>query len=357
MFLIMKNSGESGSGLSKRLIAELETVSPASRINWVVPHADLSFDGQLEWDLPGARLLLNVEIKARSLVSRDDVRRIVGPSAEGNPLVAASFISPAARDELRRWGWSYWDETGNVLIQNRDPFVWVERSGLSRNPNPGETGTNRKLLSLKGQAASVVIVKLLTEGRAPSVRELSRQTEVGVATVSRVLELLRDEDLLKETNGGPVVINDATTLATRWAQDYSFMKTFRSRRYFSLLGEEVAREKLRTATFEYALTGVEAANDFLGSEGRFGALPVSDTWIYTSDRDAAERALQLVADPRGNFLIGECGFLGQEQGRRSGKDFVFAQPWRTVGDLLSTRGRTASVGMDLAESLERARVR
>ena len=222
-------------------------------------------------------------------------------------------------------------------------------------PYPAAKGFLR---SLKGQAASVVIVKLLTERQAPSVRELSRQTEVGVATVSRVLELLRDEDLLKETNGGPVVIKDATALAARWAQDYSFTKTFKSRRYFSLLGETIARERLKTAPFDYALTGIESANNYLGETGRVGTLPVSESWIYVSDLDAAEREMQLMSDAKGNIVVAECDFLRQErEGVRIVDGLRFARPWRTVGDLLSTRGRTASIGSDLAETLDRERRR
>ncbi|WP_152631257.1 hypothetical protein [Agreia bicolorata] len=343
--------------LVQPFISDLEKLNPGSRVEWRDGQQDTEFDGRLMWKVSSAELSLDVEIKSRSVTSREDVRRIVGGRLGENAILLAAFISPAACDELRLAGWSYWDGTGNLLIRSSEPFVWVERSGMTRNPNPDKPEGRRLLRSLKGQAASVVVVRLLTEGRAASARELSRQTGVGVATVSRVLELLRGEQLLEETNGGPVVVRDASTLAARWTQDYSFTNTFKARRYFSLLGEEIARERLHMADFDYALTGVEAANDYLGSAGRIGALPPSETWIYVSDGAAAERTMQLMADPRGSIVIAECGFLSQErEGVRVAGNLRFARPWRTAGDLLSARGRTASVGLELAETLDRERV-
>lgn len=348
---------ESGSPLVERFISDMERLARGSQLKWRETPSDKGFDGTITWLTSDTELSFDVELKSRDVTSRDDIRRIIGSKPDGSFVLLASFISPSAGDELRRAGWSYWDETGNLFVQSRKPFVWVERLGAARNPNPVPPSGPR-LRSLKGQAASVVIVKLLTEGQAPSGRDLSRQTGVGVATVSRVLELLREEQLLEETSGGPVVIRDATVLAAQWAQDYSFTKTFKSRRYFSLLGDEIARERLKSAPFDYALTGVESANNYLGTTGRIGTLPGSESWIYVSDLDAAERELQLMSDPKGNIVIGECDFLPQErEGVRVVNDLRFARPWRTVGDLLSTRGRTASIGSDLAETLDRERPR
>ncbi|WP_125612618.1 hypothetical protein [Specibacter cremeus] len=352
----MRNSAEYGTTLLGGFASALSQVGGATeqRLHMSTTR-DTDFDAQLTWVLPGDALRLDVEIKQASLTSRNEVRRVVERTKSGTPVLLAAFLSPAARDELRQAGWSYWDETGNMLIQNRDPFVWVERTGASRNPSPDSTEGPRRLRSLKGQAASVVLVKLLTEGRAATVRELSRETGVGVATVSRVIELLRDEEFLNDTARGPIVVSDIKRLARRWAQDYSFTKTFKARRYFSLLGEEITLERLRTGELPYAVTGVQAANQYLGAQGRIASLPSRGAWIYTPDREAAERALKLAADPKGSILVGECDFLEQE-GIRVLNGLRVVWPWRTVGDLLSTQGRTAAVGEELADALERERI-
>lgn len=342
----MWNDGASGTRADTHFLAALKEILPDGRPVWEDGGGGSGLDGRVDWMIPGGRVVLDLEIKRQSVLSRDEVRRIVSRAPSGSPALLASYISPAARDELRRTGWSYWDGTGNLLIQNRDPLVWIERLGATRNPSPDMDDGPRRLRSLKGHAASVVIVHLLTQRRAPSMRELSRRTAVGVATVSRVVDLLREEELLEGASGGSIVVSDVLRLAERWSMDYSF----KSRRYFLLLGERVALERLRSGEVPYALTGIQAANQYLGTRSMAASLPSNETWIHVSDREAAERMLQLVPDPRGSILVSECGFLNQEECRVVGGE-RYVWPWRTVGDLLSTRGRGASVGRDLAEAL------
>ena len=301
-------------------------------------------------------IILQVDLRRSSVTDRNEARRLPRPEPGNHPILVAPFVSPAVRDELRNAGWSYWDATGNVLIQSEKPFVWIDRLGANRNPAPDPFTGPQRLRSLKGKAVAQVIVKLLALERVASIRELARQADVGVATVSRVIEMLRDEDLLSDTKGGPIVVSDQSQLARRWAEDYSFARTFKAKRYFSVLGEEVALHRLRGNPLPYAITGVRAANDYLGEYGRISPLPGSELWLYIPDRQEAERALDLIPDPRGPIVIGEADFISDTSGFRLSGEFRYAWPWHVVGDLLSTTGRTTAVGEELMDELRSSRL-
>lgn len=308
-------------------------------------------DIPLDLTFPRADITLQVNLRRSGVIDRDEARRLPEPEPGSHPILIAPFVSQAVRDELRSSGWSYWDPTGNMLIQSEKPFVWIDRLGAKRNPAPDPFTGPQRLRSLKGKAVALVVVKLLEHGRAASVRELARQAEVGAATVSRVVEFLRDEDLLSDTRGGPIVVSDRSRLARRWAEDYSFARTFKAKRYYSVLGDQVALQRLRGDGRPYAITGVRAANDFLGEGGRVGSLPSHELWLYAPDRHQAERTLDLVPDPRGSILVGEADFVTDTRGFRTNAGLRYVWPWRVVGDLLSSAGRTASVGEDLMDEL------
>lgn len=319
-------------------------------------HRNVAADGagggyapSIDLVLPPAGLTLTIDLRRSSMTERDDARRLPEPKPGDHPVLVAPFLSSAVRDELQRSGWSYSDATGNLLIQSTDPFVWIDRLGANRNPSPDPFHSPQRLRSLKGRAASEVIVKLLANGEAASVRELARQTAVGVATVSRVVELLREDGLVADERSGRLRVPDQRRLAVRWTEDYSFTGTFKAKRYYSMLGDDLALQRLRSSAMpEYAITGVRAANDFIGEQNRVGLLPATDIWLYVANLEQALAALDLVADPRGTILVGQAGFLTAPERYRSGASGLrLAQTWRVVGDLLSTSGRTAAVGDDL----------
>lgn len=357
MFHIVSNGTIYGTDdLLDRLVLALQRLTPGAVAEPVsTPETD-GFDAQLSADILGARLVLDVEIKLSPVRSRDEVRRAVQGVASpgGIPVLAAPYISPAARSELADRGWSYWDATGNLLVQSRDPVVWIREGGADREPG-GSVGLGReKLRSLKGRATSELIVYLLTQGEAASVRELSRATKVSVASASRVVDLLRDEGLLKDTNGGRIALADRMAVADRWAQDYSFAKSFGATRYFSIAGDEIALERIRTAGVEYAFTGVRAAALYLGKQGKVAPLPSTETWMYVADLKAVERAADLVPDPKsGSILVAEADFLtrdGSREGFTPGATQI-ARPWRIAGDLLSAGGRLSALGQTLGHEL------
>lgn len=348
MFHFMRNVLVSGTGaLIDGFIAALESVGARSV---VVERQSGSngVDAEVRAQFGSVPLVLDADVKLTPPRTRAEVGALPSVQPGSVPVIVAPFLSPPVRDELARAGWSYWDATGNMRISSSDPAVWIDRVGASRDPEPRSDAQPQRLRSLKAKAVSQVIVQLLSAGRTASVRELSRETGTGLATASRVVDLLREEDLLTKTNGGPIVVADRLALAQRWARDYGFVTTFKPTRYFSLLGEEVALDRLRRSGLAYALTGARGAAIEFESHGLVAPLPASSIWLYTDDIPSVERAMDLAPDRRGNILVARTGFLAPFKEGTQGTEPRLAVPWRIVGDLLGAGGRLASVGEERA---------
>lgn len=354
MFPIMRNVENYGTrGLLDGFTRALQEISGSTVDTVPEPRSSQARpDARLSWNLPGSCISIDVEVRVAPPTTRTAVRELAAhPGAQVRALVAP-FLSPAIREELRQSGWSYWDATGNMLINSRDPFIWVERTGALRNPSPQPTEEPRGLKSLKGRAVSILIVKLLGDGRAESVRELSRQAGTGLATTSRLVDFLRNEELIETRDDDVLEIRDRRRLARRWVQDYSFSNTFKAQKYFSVLGNEIALQRLGRTGGCYAITGTRAASLHLGQSGRLSPLPSSDLWLYTDDRRSIEHDLGLVADGKGDLLVAEADFLRPEgEGHETIGALNVVRAWRAAGDLLSATGRLSSVGEALVDVL------
>ncbi len=306
-------------------------------------------DARIRWTIGSESVDLGVHVKLSTLAIAVDQLPLVDPTVD--PVLIAPFIPPRKQELLEQAGWSYWDDTGNILIRLTDPVILLRQRGASKDPQPNVKPVAR-LRSLKGQAASEVMVGLLANGgRAASIRDFARQFELPVSTVSRVVSLLRDENYLEPLGGGPIVVADRMATAQRWAEDYSFEKTFHADRYFSLVGPELALQRISEAGIPYAVTGVRAAREWLSDRGRVAGLPATELWVYTTDLTALQRVADLASDKReGTIRVAECDFLEREHFRRVG-ELRYVTPWRAVGDLMSAPGRLAGVGEDLARDL------
>lgn len=333
-------------------MSALRTLAPIGTLNRIQYDrtADSRWDAVLDWDVGSASLRLGVEVKIGSLKTAPQ-RPAARPPL--TPVLVAPFLPRAVRRELENQGWSYWDATGNTLIRSETPFVAIRLDGADKDPDP-ERRPPTKLRSLKGRAASEVIVGLLQNGgRASTIRDFAREHRLPLGTVSRVVSLLREENLLEPTGGGPIVLTDRLDVARRWADDYSFIKSFQARRYYSLNGPDLALSKIVDSDIPCAITGIRAAQNWLQGTQQAAGLPATETWLYVSDRAKVERIADLAVDARdGQIVVAECDFLDRERPRVS-NGLPYVTPWRIVGDLLSAGGRPASVGEQVADDLIR----
>lgn len=348
----MRNTNAYGTlDLVERFMQTLRTVVPVGTLNRMDYEraSDSRWDAVIRWDVGDGSLRLGLDVKVNAIRSAPPTTGPTDPTI--TPVLVSPFLSRTARRELESRGWSYWDTTGNLLVLSESPFVALRLEGSTKDPDP-DPSSSVKLKSLKGRAASEVVVGLLKNGGgASTLRDFAREHELPLGTVSRVVSLLREENLIEPTGGGPIVLTDRLEVARRWAEDYSFVKSFRARRYRSLLGPELALSKLVDSGVPYAITGVRAAQNWPEATNAPAAFPASDTWVYVSDIARVERAADLAVDSRaGQLVVAECDFLGRERPRRVGR-YHYATPWRIVGDLLSAGGRAASVGERVAYDL------
>jgi hypothetical protein len=337
MFHKMRNESIYGTNdLIDRFMAALHDLGPRDTTNKVSSPSNALGSGRdavINWQVAGRTFTLLIDTRV-SPVEQSDVLGDA-PRGGGIPVLISPFVSRPAQLQLERSGFSYWDPTGNLLLQNPDPFLWIERSGATKNPSPEAKST--ALRSLKGRAASEVIVKLLSNGRAGTARDLALDAGVGLGTASRVVTLLRSEDFFEPTGGGPLIIDDPIRLARRWAEDYNFQRTYRAKRYFSILGTDQALARIRQSGAKYALTGLAGLTLDYRERSGTPPLPANDLWLYTDDLAEVEKAADLVPDnANGNILVAETDFfsLGREGYRPIGDDAA-AWPW----SLRTLRGR------------------
>lgn len=354
MFHSMRNATIYGTvDLIDRFMSALQERGPRDSSNEVSLQkgdAGGGVDARIRWQVAGQSFEFALDVKVSPPNATPTYLRTTVERRREIPVLVAPFLSRPMQEQLERTGVSYWDPTGNLLLQSRDPFMWVKEVGATKNPNPEPVRT--ALRSLSGRSASEVIVRLLANGSAATVRDLARESGVSLGTVSRVVSLLRDEDLLTPT-GGPIVVRDRLRLAQRWTEEYSFAKTYKAKRYFSILGSGAALARIRESGEAYAITGLAAQTLWYEAEARVAPLPSSELWLYTDDVERIVEIADLVPDSaNGTIMVAHADFFrpGRENYRPVG-DTRTAWPWRVVGDLMSLSGRYAAAGADFAEEL------
>ncbi len=214
-------------------------------------------DALLEIRAPdGVRAVLLVEAKPRlpAQLAADLGSRLTALATQARAtgaLVIAPFLSPMARDRLRRAGVSYLDLAGNARIVLERPALLIETQGTDRDPSPPRRG----IRSLKGPKAAR-IVRALCDWRPPvGVRELARRAATDPGYTTRVLNLLRDEDVVRRGAGGEVTDVRWQDLLRRWAQDYQVTKTNRTIASLAPRGLDAFTSRLRSYKGRWALTG------------------------------------------------------------------------------------------------------
>ena len=159
-------------------------------------------------------------LETRSRVEPRDVTTLVAQLrgyGKGTPILIAPFLSLQTIERLRAADVAYMDLTGNARIVVNRPGLFVETQGARQDPRREE----RPARSLKGAKAGR-IVRALCDFLPPlGVRDLASRSGTNPGYVSRVLDLLEREDLIKRQPRKPLTSVDWPGLIRRWAQDYS----------------------------------------------------------------------------------------------------------------------------------------
>ena len=126
------------------------------------------------------------------------------PGAYG--VVLAPYISPEAREILRREGQGWFDLAGNCLISFDGIHVEIIRSDV----NP--FNTKRKQRSIFSPKSGRILKLLLTEPQPIKGVDIASRTHVSTAQVSKVREALLDREWATSDSDGIRIVRPAAVL-------------------------------------------------------------------------------------------------------------------------------------------------
>jgi hypothetical protein len=261
-----------------------------------------------------------------------------GAPDDAVPLVVAPYLSARTRELLKQQQCNFADSTGNVWINIARPAVFIETSGATKDP----TWTDRPLGTLKGRVSGKA-VRALCEFPTPyGVRDLAKRASISAAMLSRVIDFLDREALLRKDQRGLVQEIDCAGTIRRWVQDYAFSKSNRVATFLEPRGLSDLRRKLSKAKWTYAATGSLAAS--------LVAPVVAPrlAQLYVRDIEAAADALELKrAEAGANVMLAEPfdDVVYERTSRRDG--LVCAALTQVVADLLTSPGRGPAEAEDL----------
>ncbi len=264
----------------------------------------------------GQAAALGVEARARvwprdvpGLAARRDDRREAG--TETNLLVVAPWLSPRTREVLAEAGLSYLDQHGSLHLDVRSPAIYVHLDGAARNPAPPP----KSLRSLRGPGAGRAVRALVDFALPPrpvGVRELAAASAASASTLSRVLALLEQDDLVRLDRRRAIEAVDLAGVVRRWAQDAP-SGDGDGVAYLAPRGLDDLAVRLLDAPLRYvasAAFGVQWRETPLVAPPRVATLWVDSPGAFAD-------AMELVpADRGGNVLL-----------RSAWDDIVFARAW------------------------------
>jgi hypothetical protein len=265
---------------------------------------DRDLDGLVTLHGPGGQVV-RLLIEAKSKVWPRDVARLHDHwqrSKEkvdaGALLVVAAWLSPRTREVLAREGLSYVDKQGSLHLNVSQPAVYVHVDGAARNPNPRP----HELRTLRGRGAARAVRALIDFAlpqRRVGVRELASASGASAATLSRVLALLEQDDLVHlDARRGVEYVNVGAVIK-RWAQDYTFREAVPVA-YLEPRGLSGLELKLATTKLPYALTGTYGLQ--WRETTRISTARAATVWVE-DPADFADRLRLVPADRGGNILL------------------------------------------------------
>lgn len=289
---------------------------------------------------------INFVVEAKRLLTTrsilNAVEQVTRYLEDGNrrerALIVSQYISPRSREVLKGLNVSFIDVTGNIRLINDIPGLFIESQGAARNPWAEDT----PLRTLKGRGAGRA-VRALVDMRPPfGVRELGLKTNVPIATLSRVMDLLERDALLdRDTDGGVMKVDWMNTIR-RWSQDYELRRSNTVDMYLEPRGIPSLLNKLRQVELPYAITSSLAADWFSPiAPTQIAAIFVENSGIF-----ANEIGLRQVDTGANVALIEPFDKVVFERTMQF-EELRVAAPSQVAVDLLTGPGREPSEGEEL----------
>ncbi len=236
----------------------------------------------------------------------------------------------------------------NLLLRIDDPAVYIERQGAGKDPWRPE----RPARSLKGAKAARIVRALVDFVPPLGVRQIAGLAGTDPGYVSRILEMLGREDLVRRPPRGPVQEVEWAALLRRWTEDYSLLESNRPFWFLDPRGVDSFTEKLRTAAGadtapRYALTGSLAARTVAP------VAPVRMGICFVDDAVRLADQLGLTpTDTGANVLLIEPADSVVYKRRREVDGLCYVALSQAVADLLTGPGRNPTEGEALLQWMQ-----
>ena len=281
----MRNPAPANNVLLRTAIDEIQSCLPAHWSTSVAVKTNDASDARLMIKTPaGANAAVAIASKRQldpSLVpAAADALKTV--SADGF-LVVSPFLGARTRERLLARGIGYVDLAGNVRLTLDRPSILIDRQGQERNPWAKARGAR----SFDGPKACRIIRALCDGAPSFGVRQLAARAETDPGYVSRLLELLAREELIRRDDRGRVEQVDVPGLIRRWATEYRFLEANRALLCLDIGGPRALLCRLREAEIPHAVTG-RASAAVLGHHPLPGVVA-----CYVDNPERAARKLDL----------------------------------------------------------------
>ncbi|MFA5890252.1 MAG: type IV toxin-antitoxin system AbiEi family antitoxin [Actinomycetota bacterium] len=301
-------------------------------------------DAAVEIRPPGG-VCATLVIEAKRTFGPRDVERLMGGLSRSlrsfvpdlGILVIAPWLSLRTRELLAKEEINYVDLTGNAYLRIENPFILIKTDGAQRDPSPTARGPAR----LSG-ARAARLIRMLIDVRPPyGVRDIATATELNAGYVSRLLETLDSEALIKRSPRGGVDEVAVLPLLRRWAQIYDVFKTNETLRFIAAGGAGAWLDQLRESSTRarWAVTGSFAAVRLSPV-----AAPTLLT-VYTDDPGSLAKTLRLLPASEGAnvLLMRPFDTVVWDRGVRE-NDVTYVSPSQIAVDCLTGVGRMPSEG-------------
>ncbi|CAN5207436.1 hypothetical protein BH23ACT9_BH23ACT9_38170 [soil metagenome] len=172
-------------------------------------------------------------------------RRLRGVTGSRTILLVSDFLSPRTRQRLAEEDISYLDLTGNIRLVMQQPPIFVETAGADRRPSDK---TSKRVTGLSGVMVGRV-VRFLAEVVPPyGVNDIEEATGVSRGYVSRVLDRLADEALIRRASRGPVEAVEWPAMLRQRGQSVDVFRANTTRTYVAPNGARAVFESLPRST-------------------------------------------------------------------------------------------------------------
>jgi hypothetical protein len=251
----------------------------------------------------------------------------------------APWLSPRTRELLAARDFAYLDLTGNVLLRLARPAVYLRLEGAHNNPTGAQA---RGPATLKGARAGRLI-RLLADVRPPyRLTELARAADLNPGYVSRLLNTLSEQALLRRVRGVVRHVDWPSLLRSR-AESYDSLRSGKVHQFVAPRGARAAYEQLPVVSSQPG-TRLIVTGSFAAHAVAPVAAPVQLLAYSTEPEQHAQSLGLLPTETGGDVLLITPADEGQMMRPRIVGDVLHVAHSQLVLDCLSGGGRLPAEG-------------